>query len=213
MTVESGGSERPQGLGFPPFASLRDGLAMKPMGPLAPTGIFLALVSIGLVACGTPPAQEDAAVESIGEWSISRAGPGAREGGDVEAADGGAIELRHRASQHAWLGGLLGRLHPAWSRVGRPSVVVGPEGARVRGSFGAETSVPRQAIDRVVVREEAVQGAEAKNPAAARPWRVDLVGPGGERVLPRAFGLARESDARRLAERLEAALGLGPRTA
>ena len=128
MTAESGSPWLAHRLGFLSFASIRAGLAMTPMGPLSPAGVVLVLVSIGLVACGTPPAQEDAAVESIGEWSISRAGPAAREGGDIEAADGRAIELRHRASQHAWLGELLGRLHPAWSRVGRPSVVVGPEG-------------------------------------------------------------------------------------
>lgn len=150
-------------------------------------------------------------MESIGEWSIAREARGGGSAEDGPVADG-AIELRHRASQHAWLGDLLGRLHPSLRQLGRPAVVVGPDGARVRGSLGSETRVPRSAIDRVVVREDDVQGPEAKNLAAARPWRVDLAGPDGTRLLPRAFGLARESDARRLAERLEEALGLTPRT-
>lgn len=179
------------------------------MRPILSAGLPVVLLSMGLAACGTPPAEKGGALESIGEWSIARVEPA---DGAAEAGSEGAIELRHRASQHAWLGALLARLHPSLAGVGRPSVVVGPGGARVYGSLGGETVVARSAIDRVVVREEGVQGAEAKNPAAARPWRVDLVGPDGARLLPRAFGLAREADARRLAERLEGALGLTPRT-
>ena len=156
-------------------------------------GIVLFVAATIAAACGG--SEVPVGAEKIGDYAVRQTPEG--------------LEVRSLPDQHPNLNQLLGWLHPSLAKVGLPSVVLSPTLIVEHGALGTRAEWPRKEVASVAVQNRAPRGIEAKSEIANRSWRVLLLRTDGQ-PMRRAFGFAREVDARGLAALVGQALSLPP---